>query len=75
MAKKIYHIRVDGETRERLQNLAGNIQQDIKNFVGKEKKVPLGNVIRYAVLPKYNENFIQLDLKSISKELRRIKLK
>lgn len=71
MAK--YLVRIDKETRKRLEQLRNSIEGDIKNYTGKRKKVSFGKVIKFAVLPRYNENFIQLDLGKVSKELRRIR--
>ncbi len=66
-------IRVDNETYERLKQIKFNLESDIKNYNGKCKNISVGNVIKFAVCPKYNENYIQVDLNKIAREARVIK--
>jgi len=66
MTKK-YMVRVDKEDIDRLKNMRNMIQFDINKATGKNIKLPIGTVVKIAINPNFNENYIQTDLKKLAK--------
>lgn len=67
-------IRVDKDTYNVLKNIQANMNMDLNKITGKKYCVPLGKVIKLAVVE--NENWIKVPLNKLPEKFaRRIRLK
>jgi len=74
MAKKISKIvRVDPKTYEVIKKIKCNMEHDAERYTGKKCKVPIGRVIKLAVVD--NENFIKVPLEKLPNRIRGYKRK
>lgn len=73
MAKKYIFVRMPEDTYKLYQGIKINMEQDIKNKLGKDVKMPMTKVFKAVASPEINENYIQIDLKDLIKLARRRK--
>jgi len=66
MTKKYVFVRMPEETYNRYKNIKLNMENDVKNFLGRDVNIPMTNVFKAIVSPEYNEKFIQIDLHKLS---------
>lgn len=69
-------VRVDKETARRIKEMKNKLEFDYNRFARSSKqriKIPEGKIVKFAISPNFNENWIQLDLKKIAREVKKRK--
>lgn len=62
---KRYWIAVPKDVYQNIWNTKDNMEKDISRITGKRIPMTLPKVLRATFHPKYNENFIQVDIKKL----------
>ena len=73
MAKKYVFVRMPEDIFGLYKNIQLNMKADLKKVTGKDIKITMPTVFKAVASPDLNENYIQVDLKNLVKNMKRRK--
>jgi len=73
MAKKYVFVRMPEDVYGLYKNIQNKMTSDVSRVMGRPVKLPMTKVFKAVASPELNENFIQVDLKKLSKLSKRLR--